>query len=158
MPVTALKHIARVRVRPGGRQGRPVISEAIKVANLEIRPKEFDVLVDGRRAGLTVREYKLLTALASNPDTVMQRPDIYEVVWGGTMRHRDRSVDVVVRKVRSKLEIWAPDWRYIHTHFAVGYRFHPERAATAGGGTAAVPDRRRQPWPPPAGLAQLRAV
>ena len=158
MPVTALKHIARVRVRPGGRQGRPVISEAIKVANLEIRPKEFDVLVEGRRAGLTVREYKLLTALASNPDTVMQRPDIYEVVWGGTMRHRDRSVDVVVRKVRSKLEIWAPDLRYIHTPFAVGYRFHPERAATAGGGTAAVPDRRRQPWPPPAGLAQLRAV
>ena len=156
MPVTALKHIARVTVL--GRQGRSVISEAITIANLEIRPKEFDVLVEGRRAGLTVREYKLLTALASNPDTVMQRPDIYDVVWGGAMRHRDRSVDVVVRKVRSKLEIWAPDWQYIHTHFAVGYRFHPERAATAGGGTAAVPDRRRQPWPPPAGLAQLRAV
>ncbi len=88
----------------------------------------------------------------------MQRPDIYEIVWGGAMRYRDRSVDVVVRKVRSKLEIWAPDWRYIHTHFAVGYRFHPERPAPAGTGTGttAVPDRRDAPWPPPAGLAELR--
>ncbi len=59
----------------------------------------------------------------------MQRPEIYEIVWGGAMRHRDRSVDVVVRKIRGKLERLAPGWRYIHTHFGVGYRFNPERAS-----------------------------
>jgi DNA-binding response OmpR family regulator len=39
------------------------------------------------------------------------------------MKHRDRSVDVFVRKVRTKLAHLAPGWAYIHTHFGVGYRF-----------------------------------
>jgi DNA-binding response OmpR family regulator len=38
-------------------------------------------------------------------------------------------VDVFVRKLRIKLHGAAPGWNYIHTHFAVGYRFAPERLA-----------------------------
>jgi hypothetical protein len=33
-----------------------------------------------------------------------------------------------VRKLRQKLEKVSPDWRYIHTHFGIGYRFAPEHA------------------------------
>jgi DNA-binding winged helix-turn-helix (wHTH) protein len=40
--------------------------------------------------------------------------------------HGDRSVDVFVRKLRQKLEKVSPGWRYIHTHFGIGYRFAPE--------------------------------
>ncbi len=40
----------------------------------------------------------------------------------------DRSVDVFVRKLRQKLERVSPDWRYIHTHFGIGYRFAAEPA------------------------------
>jgi DNA-binding winged helix-turn-helix (wHTH) protein len=40
----------------------------------------------------------------------------------------DRSVDVFVRKLRQKLEALSPQWRYVHTHFGVGYRFAAERA------------------------------
>ena len=58
-------------------------------------------------------------------------PEIYELVWGGTMPRRDRSVDVFARKVRHKLRIAAPGWDYVHTHFGIGYRFAPER--TPGG-------------------------
>jgi DNA-binding winged helix-turn-helix (wHTH) protein len=49
------------------------------------------------------------------------------------MARGDRSVDVFVRKLRQKLEKASPSWRYIHTHFGVGYRFDPEasRAAAA---------------------------
>ena len=39
------------------------------------------------------------------------------------MAHGDRSVDVFVRKLRQKLERASPRWRYLHTHFGVGYRF-----------------------------------
>jgi DNA-binding winged helix-turn-helix (wHTH) protein len=42
------------------------------------------------------------------------------------MARGDRSVDVFVRKLRQKLEKASPDWRYIHTHFGVGYRFAAE--------------------------------
>lgn len=97
-----------------------------KVANLEIRPAELQVLVDGRRAGFTVREFELFFLLAERPDSVVQRPHIYELIWGGKMPRRDRSVDVLVRKVRAKLETVAPGWQYIHTHFGIGYRFTPE--------------------------------
>jgi DNA-binding winged helix-turn-helix (wHTH) protein len=38
----------------------------------------------------------------------------------------DRSVDVFVRKLRQKLEKASPRWRYIHTHFGIGYRFAAE--------------------------------
>lgn len=97
-----------------------------RIANLEIRPAELQVLADGRRAGLTVREFELFFLLAERRDSVVQRPQIYELMWGGEMPRRDRSVDVLVRKVRAKLEQVAPNWRYIHTHFGIGYRFTPE--------------------------------
>jgi DNA-binding winged helix-turn-helix (wHTH) protein len=57
---------------------------------------------------------------------VLQREEIYQRVWGYAMAHGDRSVDVFVRKLRQKLERSSPGWRYIHTHFGIGYRFAPE--------------------------------
>ena len=57
---------------------------------------------------------------------MLEREEIYQRVWGYAMARGDRSVDVFVRKLRSKLEKASPDWRYIHTHFGVGYRFAPE--------------------------------
>ena len=57
-----------------------------------------------------------------------EREAIYQRVWGYAMAHGDRSVDVFIRKLRQKLEKRSPGWRYIHTHFGVGYRFDPEAA------------------------------
>ena len=94
---------------------------------LEIRPDEPAVLADGVRVGLTVREFEVFLVLASEPDRVIQRPAIYQQVWNAPMRYRDRAVDVFVRKVRGKLEVAAPEWEFIHTHFGIGYRFSPER-------------------------------
>jgi len=97
------------------------------IGNLEIRPAEFQVLIGERRVGLTVREFELLLLLAERCDAVVQRPEIYSLIWGGEMPRRDRSVDVLIRRVRAKLEQVAPEWRYIHTHFGIGYRFMPEQ-------------------------------
>lgn len=106
-------------------------SDGYQVANVEVRPAELQVLVDGRRTGFTVREFELFSLLAEQPDRVVQRPEIYARIWGNEMPRRNRSVDVLVRKVRGKLESAAPEWRYIHTHFGIGYRFTPERADEA---------------------------
>ena len=45
---------------------------------------------------------------------------------GATLRAHDRSVDVYVHKLRSKLTRAVPECRFIHTHFGFGYRFEPE--------------------------------
>jgi DNA-binding response OmpR family regulator len=105
--------------------------------NLEVLPGEYQVLADGRRVGLTVREFQTFFVLAERQDRVVPREVIYELVWGGQMAHRDRSVDVFVRKVRRKLGAAAPGWDYIHTHFGVGYRFSPEPIEAADANDAA---------------------
>jgi len=42
------------------------------------------------------------------------------------MPHRDRAVDVHVKRIRSKLAAVAPAWMFVHTHFGIGYRLAPE--------------------------------
>ena len=119
------------RRRTHGFAEDPRPADVIRVANLEVSPGELQVLADGQRVGLTVREFQIFLVLAQRPDRVVTRPEIYELVWGGQMNYRDRSVDVFVRKVRRKLATSSPGWTYVHTHFGVGYRFSPERVTTA---------------------------
>ena len=75
---------------------------------------------------------------------MLEREAIYQRVWGYAMAHGDRSVDVFIRKLRQKLEKRSPGWRYIHTHFGVGYRFDPEPlgGAVAGAGRCRPPPER----------------
>jgi DNA-binding response OmpR family regulator len=100
--------------------------ETLVAGPLEIRPHEYQVLVDGRRLHLTVREFQTLWALAREVDTVLRRTTIYERVWGRRTPFRVRAVDAFVHSVRIKLAEAAPGWSFIHTHFGVGYRFAPE--------------------------------
>jgi DNA-binding response OmpR family regulator len=106
----------------------PAEAQAIIAAELAIRPDRFDAYVAQEPAGLSRKEYELLTLLARAGGRVLEREQIYERVWGYAMVRGDRSVDVFVRKLRTKLDRVSPDWRYVHTHFGVGYRFAPERS------------------------------
>jgi DNA-binding response OmpR family regulator len=92
----------------------------------------MDALVAGRRVGLTRREFEVLLVLARHADQVIPREELYEQVWGAEMRKRDRSVDVFVRKLRTKLAAASPGWEYIHTRFGIGYRLAAERQDRAG--------------------------
>jgi DNA-binding response OmpR family regulator len=116
----------------------PAEDEALEVGELRIRRDRFDAYAGGRAAGLSRKEYELLNQLAGVDGRVLEREEIYQRVWGYTMARGDRSVDVFVRKLRQKLEAISPDWRYVHTHFGVGYRFAAEPAS---GTQAAEPDR-----------------
>jgi DNA-binding response OmpR family regulator len=101
----------------------------LTAGELEIRPDQFQAFVGGRSLELTRREFELLHLLAEAKGNVLEREAIYQRVWGYAMAHGDRSVDVFVRKLRQKLEKGSPSWRYIHTHFGIGYRFDPESLA-----------------------------
>jgi DNA-binding response OmpR family regulator len=120
--------IARVEavVRRRRRSEARVESGPVVAGELEIRADQFQAFVGGQSLDLTRREFELLQLLADARGTVLQREEIYQRVWGYAMAHGDRSVDVFVRKLRQKLETASPQWRYIHTHFGVGYRFDPE--------------------------------
>jgi DNA-binding response OmpR family regulator len=100
--------------------------EVIRAGELEIRPSEYLALAGGRALTLSVRELDLLAALGRREGRIVPREELYETVWGAPMRATDRSVDVYVHKLRSKLAVALPEWRFIHTHFGFGYRFQPE--------------------------------
>jgi DNA-binding response OmpR family regulator len=101
--------------------------------DLEIRPGDYLALARGQALRLSVRELQLLTEMARMQGRVVQREELYERVWGAPLRDDDRSVDVYVHKLRSKLARALPDHRYIHTHFGLGYRFSPEPAVSFTG-------------------------
>ena len=102
--------------------------EVLVAGLLEIRPGHRLAAADGRPLGLSVRELQLLVALARRPGRVMTREELHARAWGGRRRPDDRSIDVYIHKLRAKLGNALPDWRFIHTHFGMGYRFSPERA------------------------------
>ena len=101
-------------------------SEPIEAGPLEIRADRFQAYVDGKSAELTRREFEVLQLLAGVTGRVLEREEIYQRVWGYAMARGDRSVDVFIRKLRTKIERLSPEWEYIHTHFGIGYRFQPE--------------------------------
>lgn len=113
--------VRRRKQASGRREEAPVVA-----GELEVRADQFQAFAAGRSLDLTRREFEVLELLAHAEGKVLQREEIYQRVWGYAMAHGDRSVDVFIRKVRQKLEGASPAWKYLHTHFGVGYRFDPE--------------------------------
>ena len=124
-PCHAEELIARIEAVIRRRKRAAPHADAVvtRTGEVEIRPDQFQAFAGGISLGLTRREYELIAVLAAAAGQVIERERIYGQVWGYGMVHGDRSVDVFVRKLRQKLERASPGWRYIHTHFGIGYRF-----------------------------------
>ena len=100
--------------------------EVLTVGEVEVHPADGLVVAGGTTLALSVRELELLVALMRRRGRIVSRTELYASVWAAPLRRGDRSVDVYVHKLRSKLESALPGWRYIHTHFGFGYRLAPE--------------------------------
>jgi DNA-binding response OmpR family regulator len=115
----------------------------VAAGEIEVRPDQFQAFANGVSIDLTRREFELIALLSGAGGRVLEREEIYQRVWGYTMAHGDRSVDVFVRKLRAKLQQASPGFNYIHTHFGVGYRFAAEPVvdeAAAGASHAGSPE------------------
>jgi DNA-binding response OmpR family regulator len=106
------------------------VPETMRSGPLEIRVEDQVAEVDGVALRLTRHELGLLIALARREGAVIPREMLAERAWSRPLTHGDRSVDVYVRRLRMKLAAAAPDWEFIHTHFAFGYRFAARRATS----------------------------
>ncbi len=120
--IARVQSVVRRRRRPNSRtESKPLLA-----GEVEIRSDRFQAFVSSASLDLTRREFELIELLAAAEGRVLEREEIYSRLWGYTMVRGDRSVDVFVRKLRQKLEKASPRWRYIHTHFGIGYRFAAE--------------------------------
>jgi DNA-binding response OmpR family regulator len=132
-------------------------AEASVAGEVEIRPDQFQAFVGGRSIDLTRREFELIRLLGGLEDQVVEREEIYQRVWGYAMAHGDRSVDVFVRKLRQKLERHSPGWKYIHTHFGIGYRFSAEPIGSVASPAATEARLAAPPSPAPAAADEASA-
>ena len=99
----------------------PASSKVLRVGELMVDLERYDVTVSGRRVSLTYKEFQLLVLLASNPGRVYTREALLSQVWGYDYLGGTRTVDVHVRRLRSKVE--GPGRSFVETIWNVGYRF-----------------------------------
>ena len=113
------------------RNRKPEGEKVLQAGDLRIDMDRYEVFNRGRRVLLTFKEYQLLYVLAANIGRVCSRESLLHQIWeydyfGGT-----RTVDVHIRRLRSKIE--DAGQTYIETVWNVGYRFRPQDISTASG-------------------------
>jgi DNA-binding response OmpR family regulator len=126
-PFSMKELVARVQaaIRRGARAQEAARGEPLQIEELRIDPKQVQAYVDGQSAELTPTEFRLLYALALERGRVMTRDELLQRIWGRRESHRDRTVDVFVRKLREKIDRGAPRHNFIQTRYGVGYQLEP---------------------------------
>jgi len=126
-PFSMKELVARVRAASRRSLRREDIErgEPIEIEELRIDPREVQAFIDGDSAGLTPTEFRLLYQLALERGRVVTRDELLQKIWGRRETHRDRTVDVFVRRLRDKVDRRAPRHTFIQTRYGVGYRLEP---------------------------------
>ncbi len=113
-----LARIRTVIARSGQNHSKNIVH-----GDLEIDINRFRVTLEDRNIELTYKEYELLKLLARHPGRVFRRDEILSRIWGDDYYGGTRTVDVHIRRLRSKLEDL--NHSLIETIWRVGYRFNP---------------------------------
>ena len=116
-PTEALARVKQVLWRTRSNEDENII----RVGDLVVNPSTYEVTLRGRRVTLRFKEYELLRLLVANPGRVYTRDALLSSSWGYDYFGGTRTVDVHIRRLRSKIE--DADHSYIETIWNVGYRF-----------------------------------
>jgi DNA-binding response OmpR family regulator len=127
-PFSMKELVARVQAnaRRGPRAETAQRGGPIEIEELRLEPDEVQAYVHGEDAGLTPTEFRLLYTLAQEAGKVLTRDELLQRIWGRRETHRDRTVDVFVRKLRDKIDKRAREHTFIQTRYGVGYKLDPE--------------------------------
>lgn len=100
---------------------RVELKNGVAAGKLTIDFERYEVRVSGAPVDLTYKEFELLKCLATHPGKVFSREALLDKVWGYDYYGGTRTVDVHVRRLRSKIETHGAS--YIETIRHVGYKF-----------------------------------
>ena len=100
--------------------------EVILIGNIRLDKETHLVTVGGKPVNLTPSEFDLLHALMATPGRVFSRSDLLLKLQGTTFEGVERTIDVHIRNLRTKIETDPSKPIYIETVFGVGYRFSSE--------------------------------
>lgn len=131
-PFSPRELVARVRAvmrrAYGTAPERP--SQIYEKGRLRIDFDNYEVLVNGERIELSLREFELLRFFVRSPNRVYDRLQILDLVWGDDTHVEPRTVDVHIRRLRKRIERDDTNPELILTVRGVGYKFN-DRALEA---------------------------
>ncbi|GEB34095.1 MULTISPECIES: response regulator transcription factor [Brevibacillus] len=117
-------HLARYdRLVSDGSQSQRAPQDEIRMRGLRIDKLARKVYVRGQEVAFTSKEYELLLFLATHPNWVFSKNDLFEKIWGLDSLGDIATVTVHISKLREKIEIDPTKPQYIETVWGVGYRF-----------------------------------
>jgi two-component system alkaline phosphatase synthesis response regulator PhoP len=123
LPVTAEELARRIERSLWRRHGIDT-ENFVRCGALTVDLSNYRVTVDAQPVVLTFKEYELLRFLAMNAGRVFTREQLLNRVWGYDYYGGARTVDVHIRRIRSKVEIYGHS--FIETVRNVGYRLVPD--------------------------------
>jgi two-component system alkaline phosphatase synthesis response regulator PhoP len=125
-PFSMRELVARIRAVLRRIEKGPIPTEVLRVADITLDKSTRQVKVGNQFVKLTPTEFDLLAVLMSAPGRVLSRLALLEQVQGVAVDSLERSIDVHIRNLRTKIEPDPSNPRYIETVFGVGYRFCAE--------------------------------
>lgn len=100
------------------------VDMSYKFDNIIVDFEKHEVVKDGKRVDLTLKEFEVLELLIKNKGRVITREFLLDKVWGYEYIGETRTVDVHIRHLRQKIETDDKCPKYIETIRGVGYRFN----------------------------------
>lgn len=104
----------------------PLEREVLAVGDVRVDRESRAVTVCGQSVSLTPSEFELLYALMYTPGRVFSRAELLLKLQGTVLEGVERTIDVHIRNLRTKIEADPGSPMHIETVFGVGYRFRPE--------------------------------
>jgi len=98
-------------------------NDVVEIRGIKIDKTARRVYVNNEEKALTTKEFDLLTFLASNPNRVFTKEEIFSEIWDMESVGDIATVTVHVKKIREKIEADTTKPQYIETIWGVGYRF-----------------------------------
>jgi len=125
-PFSPRELVARIRAVLRRVEKSAVKPEVLRAAGVMLDKGGRQVKVGGRPVDLTPTEFDILAALMSAPGRAFSRLDLLERLQGVALEGAERTIDVHIRKLRTKIEPDPSVPRYVETVFGVGYRFRAD--------------------------------
>ncbi|MDE1924905.1 MAG: response regulator transcription factor [Patescibacteria group bacterium] len=107
------------RVRALSRRPRTTLPPDLEVGDLVLRPAAQEVLKNGKKLDLTLKEFRLLEFFMSKPDEVINRQQIIDHLWDFQFNPLSRVMDVHINNLRNKLK---HNGTTLETVRGIGYR------------------------------------
>lgn len=126
-PYSSRELVARIRsVLRRARVGvpeQPVVEEVLQVGHIRLDAGSHTVLVEGQEIDMPLKEFQLLQELMANAGRVVTRSQLLSQVWGADFFGDQRTLDVHVTRLRSRLQNAGASSEQITTVRGVGYKF-----------------------------------